>query len=70
LQDVEPDRVSLVDAVRWLLGVEEADESVLVVNPTRPGRVEPRVKKRRPKQYMSMKKPRSVLRNQLPMKHF
>ena len=70
LQDVEPDRVSLVDAVRWLIGVEEADESVLVVNPSRPGRVEPRVKKRRPKQYMSMKKPRSVLRNQLPMKHF
>jgi hypothetical protein len=70
LQDVEPDRVSLVDAVRWLIGVEEADESVLVVNPTRPGRVDPRVKKQRPKQYMSMKKPRSVLRNQLPMKHF
>jgi hypothetical protein len=70
LQDVEPDRVSLVDAVRWLIGVEEADESVLVVNPTRPGRVDPRVKKRRPKQYMSMNKPRSVLRNQLPMKHF
>jgi hypothetical protein len=70
LQDVEPDRVSLVDAVRWLIGVEEADESVLVVNPSRPGRVDPRVVKRRPKQYMRMTKPRSVLRNQLPMKNF
>jgi Transposase DDE domain len=70
LQGVEPDRVSLVDAVRWMIGVEEADPSVLVVNPSRPGRVEPRVVKRRPKQYMRMTKPRSVLRNQLPMKNF
>jgi hypothetical protein len=70
LQDVEPDRVGLVDAVRWLIGVEEADESVLVVNPSRPGRVDPRVVKRRPKQYMRMTKPRSVLRNQLPMENF
>jgi hypothetical protein len=70
LQDVEPDRVGLVDAVRWLIGVEESDESVLVVNPSRPGRVDPRVVKRRPKQYMRMTKPRSVLRNQLPMKNF
>ncbi len=52
LRGVDPDRVSLVDAVRWLIGVEEADVSVLVVNPSRPGRVEPRVVKRRPKQYM------------------
>jgi hypothetical protein len=70
LQDVEPHRVSLVDAVRWLIGVEEADASVLVVNPERPGRVEPRVVKRRPKQYMRMTEPRKTLRNKLPMKHF
>jgi Transposase DDE domain len=66
LQGVSADRVSLVDAVRWLIGVEEADASVLVVNPSRPGRVEPRVVKRRPKQYMRMTKPRSELRKQLP----
>ena len=66
LQGVSADRVSLVDALRWLIGIEEADESVLVVNPRRPGRVEPRVVKRRPKQYMRMTKPRSELRNQLP----
>jgi hypothetical protein len=70
LQDVEPHRVSLVDAVRWLIGVEEGDVSVLVVNPSRPGRVDPRVVKRRPKQYMRMTEPRSDLRNKLPMKHF
>jgi hypothetical protein len=39
----------LVDAVRWLIGVEEADALALLVNPSRPGRVEPRVVKRRPK---------------------
>jgi hypothetical protein len=66
LQGVAEDRVSLVDAVRWLIGVEESDVSVLVVNPRRPGRVEPRVVKRRPKQYMRMTKPRDELRKQLP----
>ncbi len=70
LQGVDPDRIGLVDAVRWLIGLEEADLSVLVVNPARPGRVEPRVKKRRPKQYSLMTKPRSELRKLLPMKHF
>jgi hypothetical protein len=70
LQGVAPDRIGLVDAVRWLIGVEEADVSVLVVNPRRPGRVEPRVRKRRPKQYYLMTKPRSELRKSLPMKHF
>jgi Transposase DDE domain len=70
LQGVAPDRVSLVDALRWLIGVEEADASVIVINPERPGRVEPRVVKRRPKQYMRMTEPREVLRKQLPKKHF
>ncbi len=70
LRGVAPDRVSLVDAVRWLIGVEEADVSVLVVNPSRPGRVEPRVVKRRPKQYIRMTEPRPVLRKQLPKKGF
>jgi hypothetical protein len=69
LQGVDPDRIGLVDAVRWLIGIEEGDVSVLVINPSRPGRVEPRVKKRRPKQYTLMTKPRSELRKSLPMKH-
>lgn len=70
LQGVAPERVSLVDAVRWLIGVEEADASVVVVNPSRRGRVEPRVVKRRPKQYMRMTKPRAELRKLLPIKGF
>jgi hypothetical protein len=69
LKRVDPDRIGLVDAVRWLIGIEEGDLSVLVVNPSRRGRVEPRVKKRRPKQYTLMTKPRSELRKSLPMKH-
>jgi hypothetical protein len=70
LQGVAPDRVSLVDTSRWLIGVEGSDASVLVVNPSRRGRVEPRVVKRRPKQYMRMTKPRAELRKLLPMKNF
>ena len=71
VQGVEPDRISLIDTVRWLIGREGSDDlSVLVVNPSRRGRVEPRVVKRRPKQYMRMTKPRADLRNQLPMKGF
>jgi hypothetical protein len=70
LRGVAPDRVSLIDTLRWLIGVEDADASVLVVNPSRRGRVEPRVVKRRPKQYMRMTKPRAELRKQLPMKNF
>lgn len=49
-QRVAPDRISFVDALRWLAtarpGAELPD---LVVNPLRPGRVEPRHRKRRPK---------------------
>jgi hypothetical protein len=70
LQGVDPDRIGLVDAVRWLIGIEEGELTVLVVNPSRRGRVEPRVKKRRSKQYTLMSKPRSELRKSLPMKNF
>ena len=65
-QGVVADRVSFIDALRWLRGAEEGEEMPeLVVNPQRPGRYEPRVKKRRPKQYPWMKKPRAELRKRL-----
>jgi hypothetical protein len=71
VQGVEPDRISLIDTVRWLIGTEGGEDlSVLIVNPSRRGRVEPRVVKRRPKQYRRMTKPRAVLRKLLPMKGF
>jgi hypothetical protein len=65
-QEVAVDRVSFVDALRWLREAEEGEEMPeLVVNPLRPGRYEPRVRKRRPKQYPVMKKPRAELRKLL-----
>jgi hypothetical protein len=65
-QGVAADRVSVTDTVRWLVGAEgDEDLSVILINPSRKGRVEPRVRKRRPKQYPLMKKPRAVLRKQL-----
>jgi hypothetical protein len=71
MRGADPDRIGLIDAVRWMIGLEGTEcATVLVINPSRRGRVEPRVVKRRPKQYMRMTKPRSELRKQLPMKYF
>jgi hypothetical protein len=65
-QGVVAERVSFVDALRWLRGAEEGEEMPeLVVNRSRPGRYEPRVRKRRPKQYPVMRKPRAELRKLL-----
>lgn len=65
-QGVAPDRISFVDALRWLMEARPGEVMPrLVVNPAREGRYEPRVRKRRPKQYPLMKKPRAVLRKQL-----
>jgi Transposase DDE domain len=66
VQGVAPDRVSVIDTVRWLVGAEgDEDLSVILINPSRKGRNEPRVKKRRPKQYPLMTKPRAELRKEL-----
>ena len=67
-QGVAVSRVSFVDALRWLatttvrgwFGLPK-----LVVNPDRPDRVEPRVRKRRPKAYPLMTKPRAELKKTL-----
>ena len=64
-QGVAAERISLVDAVRWLIGEEGATVAALHVNPARPGRFEPRVVKRRPKQYRLMNRPRAELRKEL-----
>lgn len=66
VQSVAADRVGFVDALRWLIGPgASGDLSRIAINPSRPDRVEPRVRKRRPKQFPLMKEPRSVLRNRL-----
>jgi hypothetical protein len=65
-QGVSPDRISFVDALRWLATAQPDDElPPLAVNPVRPGRLEPRVRKRRPKEFPLMKKPRALLRQEL-----
>ena len=65
-QHLPHDRLSFVDALRWLaVACEHRTELELLVNPLRPGRFEPRVKKRRPKQYRLMRQPRCQLRQQL-----
>lgn len=65
-QGVPPERVSFVDALRWLASAPpNAPLPVLVVNPERPGRVEPRSQKRRAKKYPYMIRPRAELRKQL-----
>jgi hypothetical protein len=65
-QGVAVDRISFVDALRWLASAGPGEElPELVVNPERPGRFEPRTTKRRPKQYPWMSKPRQELRKGL-----
>jgi hypothetical protein len=66
VQQVDPDRISLIDAIRWLTDQDSKGTSpILVINPARPGRFEPRVRKRRPKQYPLMTKPRKEYRKAL-----
>ena len=68
-QEVPVDRISFVDALRWLRDAK-ADTILtpLVVNPSRPNRLEPRVTKRRKKPYNLMNKPRHKLRKALSRK--
>jgi hypothetical protein len=65
-QEVEVDRISFIDALRWLMSARPGDDLCnLVVNPYRPNRYEPRVRKRRPKQYRLMNQPRRELKEKL-----
>jgi Transposase DDE domain len=65
-QKVAVERISFIDALRWLTEARAgATLAKLVVNPDRPARAEPRVRKRRPKSYPLMTKPRSELRAKL-----
>jgi hypothetical protein len=65
-QGQEVERISFVDALRWLADAawdEELPE--LVVNPHRPGRVEPRIVKRPPKKFMWMTRTRAEWQKRL-----
>ncbi len=68
-QQVPVERISFVDAVRWLAEAVHGKVPLeLRVNPYRPNRNEPRVKKRRAKPYDLMRKPREELRKGLQAK--
>src|SRR5215510_692948 len=63
LKHVGVERISFLDALRWLSAPStRIPLGALIVNPIRPHRVEPRVKKRRPKGFPLMIKPRHELR--------
>ncbi len=65
-QGVEPDRISFVDALRWLTTARPGDPlPELVVLPKRPLRIYARVIKRRSKNYPWMSKTRAEFRNHI-----
>ena len=65
-QGVTPDRISFVDAARWLQNAEPGEELPdLVENPERGGRHEPRVTKTRNRSFPVMTRPRAALRKAL-----
>jgi len=65
-QKVDVRRISFIDALRWLQTAEPGDQlPKLVVNPWRPHRIEPRVRKRRPKAFPVMQEPRRQLKKEL-----
>ncbi len=65
-QAVAVSRVSFADALKWMRHTRPGDVMPdLMLVPHRPNRVEPRCKKRRPKQFDLMSKPRDELRARL-----
>jgi hypothetical protein len=65
-QHLGVERISFLDTLRWLGAPSSGIPlGVLIIIPIRPHRVEPRVKKRRPKPFPLMIKPRHELRQQL-----
>jgi hypothetical protein len=64
-QHVRPENISFADALARLRYGQGNDWVDLEIIPLRPGRLEPRVVKRRPKAYPKMNKPRAQLRQTL-----
>ena len=65
-QRVDVERISFIDAARWLASARDNEPlPALVMNPHRPYRYEPRVRKRRPKPYPLMRNTRQELRKSL-----
>jgi hypothetical protein len=65
-QGAQVSSISFIDALRWLAqACRELPPLRVATNPHRPNRYEPRVRKRRPKQFPVMTKPREQLRKEL-----
>jgi hypothetical protein len=59
-------RISFADALHWMRHARPGDAlPELMLVPHRPNRIEPRCRKRRPREYDLMNKPRDVLRKRL-----
>lgn len=68
-QQVPLAQISFVDALRWLAEACDYEPALsLQLNPHRPNRFEPRVRKRRPKEYDLMNQPRCQLKKILLQK--
>jgi hypothetical protein len=61
-QAVAPDRISFVDALRWLCHARPGEPLRTLKVHRRRQRWEPRARKRRPKQYPLLNRPRAELR--------
>jgi hypothetical protein len=69
-QGVTVNRISFIDGQRWLCHARsQSPLRKLGIVPARPNRYEPRVKKRRVKEYDLMKKPRQQLKQAMVRKH-
>jgi hypothetical protein len=66
---VNVNRLSFADTLAWLRYGDIAVLPQLVINPLRPGRLEPRVLKRAKKQFPYMTCPRAQLKAQLRALH-
>jgi len=63
-QKVSPERISFIDALRWLLWTQPGASLMdLVVNPLRPNRYEPRAIKDLQDTYRKLTRPRNEMRN-------
>jgi hypothetical protein len=67
-QQTQPDRISFSDVLGWIR-VARPGQALprFIINPRRPGRIEPRARKRRPKHYNLLNRPRQEMRNALKL---
>lgn len=68
-QRVNINRLSFADTLAWLRHSNLTCACALIVNPLRPGRLEPRVRKKPKKQFPYMTIPRAQLKSQLRARH-